>query len=693
MYSQDLYIDNESLVKKLKEIQSTKETAEILKKKKQELTRIVGNLTESKIEIEGKFNKIKDSVKQITPQNPTEIEKSIENYSDFIKKISLALKLDPNISDSTEFIRALEEKLEKAQNDLESADNFKKNKQKFVEFYEKNTEKLQDEWNLLKTQKEEFALEKSRIENIILDKKSLDDQMKQLVFTSKELQKVKYNLEKEKLVLEAGVNNLKQSISMFEGLKQKEMNEYHRLQELNDKEMQRYEEALLEITGFKMQIKGVREEKEQIEGFLDNARKEIGIIEERKKDLDEEIREREKMLYKLINRTSDEQIQTQKDLDASKKLIKAKEKEIENLISMAKNYEVQIAKASEETEIALNKIDMINDEIQTKESILSEKTIHLTDIESKLLSYQSSLDKMTKELDLLTHNLTEKKEILSNIDTEFNSKSSELTKITIKKEQEISQLNLIEKQVGRIKNDLLGVEQVVIHKNKDYDNLCTNLKIKSQEMKNLEKDFNDKYLMISKAEQRLSDIQQATKAEEEALRICHEESKSLHSKISKLTETLKRVKAQKLSVLQEIEKINFQVTEEENRHRQEIENLNKAVSNGENTLRQLMDSVQRCRNKLSSDKEQMEKVVDELNKLQIEKDNLESINGNLIEESAKIREEICSLKAEEDTAIVLLALSGHKVDDRIKQRISYICRAAKELGDFTSEIPSKPTEQ
>jgi hypothetical protein len=44
MYSQDLYIDNESLVKKLKEIQSTKETAELVKKKKQELTRIVDNL-------------------------------------------------------------------------------------------------------------------------------------------------------------------------------------------------------------------------------------------------------------------------------------------------------------------------------------------------------------------------------------------------------------------------------------------------------------------------------------------------------------------------------------------------------------------------------------------------------------------------------------------------------------------------
>ncbi|OMJ72394.1 hypothetical protein SteCoe_29187 [Stentor coeruleus] len=693
MYSQDLYIDNESLVKKLKEIQSTKETAELLKKKKQELTKIVGNLTESKIEIEGKFSKIKDSVKQIFPNTPIEIENSIENYSNLIRKISLALNLNPNIIDSTDFINAIEQKLEQAKNDLENADNFKRNKQKFVELYEKNTIKLQDEWNLLKTQKEEFALEKSRIENIILDKKFLDDQMKQLVSTSKELKKVKNNLEKEKSALEASVNNIKQSISILEGLKQKEMNEYHRLQGLNEKEMQKYEEIILELKGLKMQIKGANEEREQVEGILANARKEISIIEERKMALDDEIREGEGALYRLINRTSDEQIQTLKELETAKKLIKAKEKEIESFNSIAKNYEMQISKASEETEIALSKIDMINDEIQTKDLILAEKTTQLNEIEPKLSSYQSSLEKITKEFDLLTQNLTEKKQTLASIETEFNSKSSELTKIAIKKEQELNNLNLIEKQVGRIKNDLLGIEQVVIQKNKDYDNLCTNHKLKSQDMKNLEKDYNDKYLMISKAEQRLSDIQLATKSEEESIRVFREESKSLHSKISKLTETLKRVKAQKHSVLQEIEKINLQLIEEENRHRKELESLNKAVSNGENTLRQLMDSIQRCRNKLSSDKEQMEKIADELNKLKIEKENLESINGNLIAESVKIREEICGLKVEEDTAMVLLALSGHKVDDRIRQRISYICRAAKELGDFTTEIPTNPFEQ
>ena len=51
-----------------------------------------------------------------------------------------------------------------------------------------------------------------------------------------------------------------------------------------------------------------------------------------------------------------------------------------------------------------------------------------------------------------------------------------------------------------------------------------------------------------------------------------------------------------------------------------------------------------------------------------------------------MNEEIGRLKIEEDTALVLLALSGHRIDDKIKQRITVLCKAATELKELKGQI-------
>jgi hypothetical protein len=79
--------------------------------------------------------------------------------------------------------------------------------------------------------------------------------MKQLVSTTKELQKIKIGLEKETIKMEEHLNGLKQSINTFEGLKQKEMNEYQRVQNLHEGEMKKLEDTIKELKGVKAQIK------------------------------------------------------------------------------------------------------------------------------------------------------------------------------------------------------------------------------------------------------------------------------------------------------------------------------------------------------------------------------------------------------------------------------------------------------
>jgi hypothetical protein len=99
-----------------------------------------------------------------------------------------------------------------------------------------------------------------------------------------------------------------------------------------------------------------------------------------------------------------------------------------------------------------------------------------------------------------------------------------------------------------------------------------------------------------------------------------------------------------------------------------------------------MESVQRCRNKLSSDKEECAKISEIIEDLTKEKFSLEKMISDLAEEFRIRKAEVEKLKNEEDTALVLLALSGHKIDERIKQRITSLCRSATELEILKSKI-------
>jgi chromosome segregation ATPase len=310
---------------------------------------------------------------------------------------------------------------------------------------------------------------------------------------------------------------------------------------------------------------------------------------------------------------------------------------------------------------------------------VKEKKSELREIESMYLSSEAALERSRKETEMLTQAFAGKKQKISVIELEIATKSSELEKIQHRYEQGNAELHNIERQIARIKTDLLGIEQIITSKNNEYNQADSNLRSKQSELRDLEKHLNEKRQLLERTEQEFHSIHNQAKTEEEAIYIFQEEAKSIQLKISKLNEVLKRVESQKASVLKEIEGINARVVEDEMRHRGELENLRNAVSNGESTLRQLMESVQRCRNKLASDKEESSKVQDDINRLLSDREAIEAMNRDLLNETSRLRSEMTRIKEDEDTALVLLALSGHKIDERVKQRITSLCRSATEL--------------
>ena len=112
---------------------------------KEELLKTVEILSTSKSELEKESLNLKEGLKQNKPLKIAEEEN--ERAITAIKHIGLIFDIK-NIRDSTDFkslIKIIEEKNEQLKEDLEKAEKFKTNKQKFVEMYEVNTKELQEE--------------------------------------------------------------------------------------------------------------------------------------------------------------------------------------------------------------------------------------------------------------------------------------------------------------------------------------------------------------------------------------------------------------------------------------------------------------------------------------------------------------------------------------------------------------------
>lgn len=684
--AQELYKATEEYEGKVKLLDSVTGQIEELQRTREDLIAKIQGLNASKNELEKESWKIREGIQAIRPLKAAEEDR--DKAFTYLKHIVSVLGLDVAVEkvEFKELFKIIQNRLDTIKEDIEKAEKFKINKEKFIEMYEINTKELHDEWNNLKIAKEEIEIERQHIQSVKSEKKNLDDQMKQLVQTTKELQRIKNSLEKEKIRLEENLNSLKQSTETFETLKQKEMGEYHRIQALHDSETAKLEENLQELKALKAQIKEFKAEKIEIEAWVTNSKQIISKLEEKKRNTEEDIKNSENILYKLANKLTEEQAKAHKDLEKVKILTEDKVKEIKEYENLIRTHENQAARAQDQSSLALQKIESLNDEIQEKERIVQDKKIILKELDSKCISAEQVLERSRKENELLNQSFSSKRQKISQLELEILTKTEEFDKINTKYEQGASEMHAVEKQIQRIKSDLQGIEQIITKKNHEYENINHALHLKALELKDLEKELGDKYMALSRAEQQLSDIHTQACAEEESILVFKEEARTLQTKINKLTETLKRVEGQKHQVLVEIDEINSKVAGEENRHRKEIENLRNAVSNGESTLRQLMESVQRCRNKLSTDKEESSRLTDTIIRLNQEKDSLNTMLKGMESELIALKEEINKLKVEEDTALVLLALSGHRIDDKIKQRITSLCKSASELEALKSKI-------
>ena len=132
--------------------------------------------------------------------------------------------------------------------------------------------------------------------------------------------------------------------------------------------------------------------------------------------------------------------------------------------------------------------------------------------------------------------------------------------------------------------------------------------------------------------------------------------------------------------------MKFRMNAEGTRFRKEMEKINAATANGEYTLKQLMEAVQTTRDLLCSSREELVNTQEEVKSLQEKQEHLTEQCRDLESYERMYRERANKYKNEADSALVLIALSGQKASEEVKQRVTEICQSAVELEKVREQL-------
>ncbi|CAG9313961.1 unnamed protein product [Blepharisma stoltei] len=681
---QSLIEDCERKTKELENLQENIRNQSLLK---DELNEKIEIIRKNKYELDLEVHTARSEIRDLKTVRTAEDERDRALIA--IRKVADSLEVEFNANSTPDLftvVRGIEQAIAELNENMEKVERFKVNKEKFVEMYESNTKELQEEWESLKLAKDQIEKEKLQIDMIRSEKRTLDEQVRQLNQATNELQKLKASLERDNIKLEEHSFSLKDSIKSYEDLREKTLRDYQHIQSIHDSEAKKYEDLMSDIQTAKNHYKQLKSDRIDSEAELNNIKFQAAKLEDRTKNLDLEIKEQEKLLLRLKNKQTDEQVVVYRELENIKQLIADKQKEVHNLQSLINDCSAQLARKEEDALFIKKKNEADLLERELIESAIKNRQQVMKEIEGKIENAETTFSRIQQDVDLLSQNFAQKNRKMAQLDSDLEQKQSEYERLKNRLETSTQELKALEEIIRNNKLELRSIDETIVNKNYEADTVLHQLNQKKQELNNTERVLIEKQNLLVNEEQRLDDSKDQRQTEEETVNVLKQQAQSLSTRVAKLTETLERVEAHKHQVLNEIEIINQKMNKEEAKHKSELEQLRNAIGNGEQTLRQLMESVQRCRNKLAHDKEEVLQITSEIENLHKVKEEEESKGKNLKKEIASLQNQIDKLKQEEDTAMVLLALSGHRIDESVRQRIHKLCQSALELESVKAQL-------
>lgn len=650
------------------------------KNKLDELMLDVNKLKRAKQEVEEELYDVRGDLYSQRPHKEDYEEREI--LLDAFRRIGDMLDIEVQSSRSSmssRFTYAIEEALQQIQRQIKKAQTFKKNKQKFVEMYEKNTHDLQTEWDNLKQEKEKLKESKDKIASLKSEYENVQAEKERLSQLNLQLTTKTNNLQNEVFSYEEQLNALKDSIQLHESTKQKVEKELEQYKALCDREAKRYEECMLESKTMRREISDMRKEKNELEDTMNSLINRQKRLEAKLESSEEELRGYEELCGKVSLKLKDEEDNARRELEKTRQVIIEKKNEVEYYEHQIDTLEAKFNEKEQELTSIRNKMDNERAEWDTLRDQLRDKKDKLHEIEFRTQTQDKELTRLKQLVEEAGNQISIRNSQIIDLEKEIFNKERELEKVGKDIEATQDQHNREMKKINETLNELSNIEEELLKLQKERDYMAKKTHDLKDEAAQYEFVINEKVASIQEQDSLYIEINKKIEAENEYIKDLRRESIDVVEKLNHLKAALASAEDQKKRVMHEVEELNSQITSEEYRHRNELERLKIAISNGESTLRQLIDAVTRTKSRLQSEREEAEKAQKFTEELHRNRQRVEEDMKYLLTEYEALKEAVDKLKEEQDTALVLLALSGHKIDDAIKARISELCRSALEV--------------
>ena len=625
-----------------------------------------------------------------------------------VKKLAGLFNLSPS-TDLPTLIDSIETSVLDLQDDLSKAERFRLNKEKFVSMYESNTAQLQVEWEKVAAVKQDLHtaldLEAENVSRLKEERMELEREVFRLEEDDKDLRSSVESsreelerLEREVLgakdaltALKTQGSSLSETIERLSALKSQANDEYERLKRLLDTENTHYQTSSEELRSMKKEVLELRNEKIEKESWLQFARSQQEKAEARRTALDEEVKTYEEMLRSVAERLAAEEKTAQQEVDSVKFILTEKKELVQRVKEELAILEEQLADKQRQHTILAREQEEECEALVDLKSAKKQLANEVRCLESTLQSLQEQARVVQSQIDRHNKQTGEKEAALSRLENEVEARRAEANAARTEAATAGREANLERARLAAILEEVKLAEAALAeNRAKFYEN---------------QQGAEDQREMLTRITQQISE-------KEGFLASLHKEQSSLsgdidllQARMTQLTQerethlaeqaqsrlNLQAVQQEKKAAYSEIQRLYADFEEAEKRHRSEVGALERGVQHGEKTLRQLQEAV-------SKEKSSLQQLHTESRRFQGETEEyrrrMEAAKQAWEREESKLQEleqKLIRLKQEEDTALVLLAVSGHKVDQTVMERVAQLCRAEQELAALRSpaEVPTR----
>jgi centriolin len=569
----------------------------------------------------------------------------------------------------------LEEVLRDLERKLEKASRFKKNKEKFLEMYEASTQDLKAEWDTLNSAKNQTAQEMVRGEG------DLEHLLKQRTALEAQIQ-----------TLRTRVESYETTAAKQEQLKEQLSSDWRRINELVEEETQTRNQTRAEVEELSDVLMELREEHTLLDRHVQDLREEVEELEDRRTSLEGEVRGHEEMCRRLAHKMSEEEQSAGEQLLHVTEELTRLRRVIDDLNQHRSQLEENVAAEADKLKEVCARKEAEQDERRAVKERLRMRREKLLEIDLQLQDSERALAVLQR--DIATHNadFDARNDVLAAVDKQVQEQRRQLD--SLHEQRRVCQ-ERAEQDMRELECTTAELEAAVSNNTQaqaELEALRSDALNYRKEIDALTRTYESRRTELATLENELSDYRQQHKRDAEACQRIEDEVRLRREVLGSLDAKLSGVEAKKVACIEEIMKLSKEFAAEEKRHKSKLHGLKESVVKAENVLVQLRGGVEAERLSLVKLEEDRTRTEEYLRELLYRAEEAVETTRQMEEQSREAKLRLVELREAEDTALVLLAVSGHRIDAKVKERITHLVRCAQELATLKENVRPKQDE-